>query len=258
MKERGPKVCVLKADGTNCDTEMAKAFEMVGGRPKIVHVNELRARDETLSKYQILALPGGFAYGDDVASGKILALELTSYLADQLREFKEDQRGLMLGVCNGFQVLIRAGLLPFGTIGEMQATLTNNDVGHFRCSWVNLKIEEGNSCVFLDDTGEIVKFPVAHGEGKFFAPQPVIDRVETEGLVVFRYCTPDGEPTQEYPANPNDSLNAIAGICDPTGRILGLMPHPERFVKRTQYENWHREDRAPQGLQVFQKMVRMF
>ena len=257
MKEQGPKVCVLKTDGINCDEETVNAFLVAGGLPKSVHVNELRSRDDTLGNYQILAIPGGFSYGDDVASGKILALELNTYLADQIEDFINGRKGLVLGICNGFQVLVRTGLLPFGTMGKMHTTLTNNDSGHFECRWINLKAEENNACVFLNGMNGMVSYQVAHGEGKFLAQQPELERVEAEKLVVFRYCDKVGKPTQEYPLNPNGSLNAIAGITDPTGRILGLMPHPERFIRTTQHPNWRRmpEDFVPQGLQVFQRMV---
>lgn len=256
MKEREPQVCVLKTDGINCDEETVNAFATAGGRPRIVHVNELRTREEQLKNYQILAIPGGFSYGDDVASGKILALELNSYLGDQINEFVQRQKGLVLGVCNGFQVLVRTGLLPFGTMGEMQATLSHNDSGHFECRWINFKIEDNNACVFLEGINGTVSYQVAHGEGKFFARQPELDKIETEKLVVFRYCDRLGNPTQEYPLNPNGSLNAIAGITDSSGRILGLMPHPERFIRPTQHPNWRRmQDLEPQGLPIFEKMV---
>lgn len=256
MKEISPKVLVLKTDGINCDEETMHAFDKAGGNPKIVHVNELRTGAENLSRYQILSIPGGFSYGDDVRSGKILALELTSFLADQINEFTQRKKGLILGVCNGFQVLVRTGLLPFGAMGEMQATLTDNNSGHFDCRWINLKVED-SACVFLGDMkGKKVSYQVAHGEGKFFAPPPVIQKIEDERLVVFRYVDSSGKPTQEYPANPNGSLNAIAGICDPSGRILGLMPHPERFVRKTQHPNWRRmPNLEPQGLPIFEKMV---
>ncbi|MDP3955355.1 MAG: phosphoribosylformylglycinamidine synthase I [bacterium] len=256
MIKRGPQVCVLKTDGINCDAEMMNAFAVAGGRPKIVHINELRKGDENLRNYQILAIPGGFSYGDDVASGKILALELNSYLGDQISEFVQRQKGLVLGVCNGFQVLVRTGLLPFGTMGEMQATLMSNDSGHFECRWVNLKVEDDNACVFLEGMNGTVSYQVAHGEGKFFANQSGLARVESEKLVVFRYCDRLGNPTKDYPQNPNGSLNAIAGVTDPTGRILGLMPHPERFIRKTQHPNWRRiPNLKPQGLPIFEKMV---
>lgn len=260
VKEQGPRVCVLKTDGVNCDGEMMHAFSLAGGQPKLVHVNELRSREEDLRNYQILALPGGFSYGDDVASGKILALELTSYLADQINDFTQGRKGMVLGVCNGFQVLVRTGLLPFGTMGEMHATLTNNNSGHFECRPVNLKIEENNGCVFLEGWNGVVSYQVAHGEGKFFAPPKALEQIEGENLVVFRYCDVLGNPTQEYPQNPNGSLKAIAGICDPSGRILGIMPHPERAVDERQYTNWRRQriigqPIKPEGLPLFQKMV---
>lgn len=270
-----PKILVLKTDGTNCDGETVYAFELAGGKPELVHVNELRSGKEKLKNYQILAIPGGFSYGDDVASGKILALELASYLADEIKTFVK-RGGLVIGICNGFQVLVRTGLLPFGKLGKMQATLTNNDSGHFECRWINLKIEK-NKCVFLNTSdgsrldppagGEvmtpprwakngIISYQVAHGEGKFFAPPDVLEKIEKENLVVFRYCDDRGYPCQDYPANPNGALNAIAGICDPTGRILGLMPHPERFVRREQHPNWRRiRNLEPQGLPVFKKMI---
>ena len=256
LKERAPQVCVLKTDGINCDEEIVNAFATAGGKPKTVHVNELRSKEDSLGNYQILAIPGGFSYGDDIASGKILGLELNTYLADQIEDFINGKKGLVLGVCNGFQVLVRTGLLPFGTMGEIKATLTNNDSGHFECRWINLKTEEDNACVFLDGMNGTVSYQVAHGEGKFFARKPELERAETEKLVVFRYCDKVGNPTQEYPLNPNGSLNAIAGITDPTGRILGLMPHPERFVRKIQHPNWRRYPALePQGIQVFQRMV---
>lgn len=256
MREQGPKVCVLKTDGVNCDKETANAFSLAGGRPKTVHMNELRAGEEKLNNFQILAIPGGFSYGDDVASGKVLALELNSYLGDQLNNFVYQQKGLILGVCNGFQVLVRTGLLPFGTMGEMKTTLTNNDSGKFECRWINLKVENNSACTFLNGMGNPISLQVAHGEGKFFAKEPELNRIEAEKLVVLRYCDQLGNVTQEHPQNPNGSLNSIAGITDPTGRILGLMPHPERFVRITQYPNWRRiPNLEPQGLPLFKNMI---
>ncbi len=247
---------MLKTDGINCDGEMLYAFTIAGGNPELVHVNELRSREKRLSDYQIFAIPGGFSYGDDVASGKILALELNSYLGDQINEFVQRKRGLVLGVCNGFQVLVRTGLLPFGTMGGMQATLANNDSGHFECRWIDLKVENTNACVFLEGMNGVVSYQVAHGEGKFFAPPSTLEKIEDQHLVVFRYSDASGNPTQKYPDNPNGSLHGIAGITDPSGRILGLMPHPERFVRATQHPNWRRmPDLEPQGLPVFEKMV---
>ncbi|MDO8583506.1 MAG: phosphoribosylformylglycinamidine synthase I [bacterium] len=253
-----PKVLILKTEGTNCDEELFYAFKIAGGDPKIVHVNELRSKKENLKNYNILAIPGGFSYGDDIVSGKILAVELTSFFSKELKRFIERKDTLIIGVCNGFQVLIRTGLLPFRTIGKMQATLTNNDSGHFDCRWINLKIEKNTSCVFLKDLeGQNVSYQVSHGEGKFLAEKNIIEKLEKEKLVAFRYVDEKGSPTQKYPENPNGSLRAIAGICDITGRILGLMPHPERFVKIEQHPNWRRiQIDKPQGLPIFENMIK--
>lgn len=234
-----PKVCILRVDGTNCDEELFYAFEKFGSAPEYIHINQLRNKEKSLRKFQILALPGGFAYGDDVASGKILAVELISFLKDQLTEYISKGR-LILGVCNGFQALIRTGLLPFGNIGKMDATLATNDSGHFECRWIRLKTVK-SKCIFLNNnSGETGDFAINHGEGRFFANPQTIKKIEDQNLVVFRYADEKGKAVLKYPDNPNGSINAIAGICDPTGRILGLMPHPEKFVDFTQHPNWRR------------------
>jgi len=250
-----PKICILRTDGTNCDEELFYAFEKFGGEPEYVHVNELRAKIKKLKNYQILALPGGFAYGDDIASGKILAVELISFLKDQLTDFIS-RKGLILGICNGFQVLVRTGLLPNGHLGKMETTLSLNESGHFECRWINLKIQKSR-CPFLLESDVTLHLAVNHGEGKFFAPELILDQIEKQNQVVFRYVDEPGNPTLKYPQNPNGSINAIAGICDPTGRILGLMPHPEKFVDITQHPNWRREKIAkPHGAFIFEEMIK--
>jgi phosphoribosylformylglycinamidine synthase subunit PurQ / glutaminase len=252
-----PKVLVLKTDGTNCDEETAFAFDLAGGDAKIVHINDLRSKRDSLNNYQILAIPGGFSYGDDVMSGKILAIELTSFFSEELKKFIQRKNTLVIGICNGFQVLIRTGLLPFGKIGKMNATLTNNDSGKFECRWIDLKIPQDNNCVFLKNLkGERVSYQIAHGEGKFFTDKLTLDNIEERKLVVFRYIDEKGNVTQKYPLNPNGSLNAIAGICDSSGRILGLMPHPERFIFPEQHPNWRSILHSkPQGLPIFENMI---
>lgn len=251
---RAVNVCVLQSDGTNCDNELFYAFKKAGGNPQFVHINELRNKTRTLKDFDILALPGGFSYGDDVASGKIWAIELISFLREEIEKFRKKGR-LIIGICNGFQVLVRTGLLPFGNLGEMDATLATNDSGHFECRWIKLKPEK-SKCVFFKESGPVGYFSVNHGEGKFFAENETMKTIEQLGLVVFRYADEDGNPTQKYPQNPNGSLNAIAGVCDPTGRILGLMPHPEKFVDITQYPNWRREKiTKPHGVFIFEDMV---
>lgn len=252
-----PRVLVLKADGINRDEDLAYAFDKAGAKSEIVHINDLRSGKKKFKDYQILGLPGGFAYGDDIASGKILAVELTSYFVKELKEFIKRKGTVVLGVCNGFQVLIRTGLLPFGKVGTMDATLTNNDSGHFECRWIKLKVENDSRCIFLNRMkGQTVWFPVAHGEGKLFSDGKTIKKIEDERLVVFRYVDQGGKPTMQYPDNPNGSVKAIGGICDPSGRILGFMPHPECFVRKEQHPNWRRMHiDVPHGLSLFQDVV---
>ncbi|MDO8638119.1 MAG: phosphoribosylformylglycinamidine synthase I [Candidatus Daviesbacteria bacterium] len=254
-----PRVCVLKTDGINCDNELAYSFELAGGKPQHVHINELISKEARLSDYQILAIPGGFSYGDDIASGRVLANELTSRLRDEVHDFVETRQGLVLGICNGFQVLVRTGLLPYrkliNTLGDMDATLDFNNVGHFDCRWVNLAVED-SKCEFTKAMDKVVSIQVAHGEGNFYVQPETLKNIETQKLVAFRYCDVLGNPTLEYPLNPNGSINAIAGITDATGRILGLMPHPERFVLKTQHPNWRRKpSMKPQGLPLFEGIV---
>ena len=176
-------VCILQSDGTNCDNELFYAFKKFGGNPQFVHVNELRNKSKTLKDFDILALPGGFSYGDDIASGKIWAIELISFLRDEIENFRE-KGGLILGICNGFQVLVRTGLLPFGNLGKMDATLVGNDSGHFECRWVDLKTEthstssgQESKCVFLQRNYSVGHFAVNHGEGKLFTDTETLKRI---------------------------------------------------------------------------------
>jgi phosphoribosylformylglycinamidine synthase len=249
-----PRVCVFKADGTNCEVETAHAVTLAGGQPEILPMNRLRDRSVQLEDYDAMVLPGGFSYGDDVVSGKIMAVELMSFLADALGEFVAAGKPIM-GICNGFQVLVRTGLLPFGEIGKTQATLSQNASGHFECRWVSMR-KEGNAEI-VEGLPERIDLPVANGEGKFYADAATLSRIETAGLVALRYVDDAGEQTQAYPANPNGSLSAIAGVCDPSGRILGLMPHPERYIARHQHPDWRDmpKDAEPQGLAFFQGLM---
>ena len=248
-------VCILQSDGVNCDYELFYAFEKFGGTPEFIHVNELREKTKSLKDFDILALPGGFSYGDDIVSGKILAIELINFLKNEIENFRK-KGGIIIGICNGFQVLVRTGLLPFGNLGKMEATLLNNEGGHFECRWIDIKTEK-SKCVFLRDNYNIGHFAINHGEGKFFASPEVIKKIEDENLVVFRYADKNGNNAKEYPENPNGALNAIAGITDPTGTILGLMPHPEKFIDNTQYPNWRRENISkPHGSYIFESMIK--
>lgn len=226
-----PEVCVLKTDGINCDMEMSYALEAAGSNPEVVHINQLRNGERRLDDFGILAIPGGFSYGDDIASGKVLANELTSYLSEQLQEFVDKDKPV-LGVCNGFQVLVRTGLLPGRTLGGQQATLADNEIGRFECRWIDLQV--GRSvCRLLqpeDFEDQPIPMQTAHGEGRFFADQATITKLRANGQIVFRYASADGSGANGFPANPNGALEDIAGICDPTGTILGMMPHPERSI----------------------------
>jgi phosphoribosylformylglycinamidine synthase len=254
---RKPKALILKADGINRDEDMVFAFNLSGAEAELVHINDLKKKVKKLSDYQILGIPGGFAYGDDIVSGKVLATEMISYLSNEIKKFVERPDTGVVGVCNGFQVLVRTGLVPFDRIGEMDATLINNDSGHFECRWVRVKAEKNSNSKFLKDyEEEIVWMPVAHGEGKFVANTKVLEKLEKENLVAFRYVDENGKTTQKYPENPNGSLNAIVGISDTTGRVLGLMPHPESFVRREQHPNWRRGViKEAQGLPLFKNIV---
>ena len=257
-------VLVLRTAGTNCDREAIYAFELAGARVQPVHINRVLANPAILKDFQILTLPGGFSYGDDIAAGKILANQLLHHLAENLREFVDADK-LIIGICNGFQVLVKTGLLPgdlgneAGTSGNGQTvTLTYNDSDKFEDRWVHLAACS-KKCVFLQEPAKIY-LPVAHGEGKFVVSDPaVLDALKKNDQVAFRYVSPDGsEPS--YPDNPNGSIDHIAGITDPTGRILGLMPHPERHIHRTHHPRWTRlpKDREPDGLAIFTNAVAYF
>lgn len=226
-----PKICILKTDGINCDMEMNYAFAQAGGDPQIIHINQLRQKQRNLSDFAALAIPGGFSYGDDIASGKVLATELTSYLSDQLREFVNRGKPI-LGICNGFQVLVRTGLLPNRSLGSQQATLAENEIGRFECRWVNLTVAQ-SVCKFInanDYQTQTIPMQTAHGEGRFFAHDTLIDQLRANKQIVFRYSAACGQAAKGYPENPNGALDNIAGICDPSGLILGMMPHPERSI----------------------------
>jgi phosphoribosylformylglycinamidine synthase subunit PurQ / glutaminase len=238
-----PRAIVLRAPGTNCDEETSAAWERAGAEVETWHVGRLLEAPHALDEFAILTIPGGFSYGDDLGAGRIFATRLGSILGDALRRFHA-RGGLILGICNGFQVLVKAGLLPGGPASG-GATLTHNESGHFESRWVRLAPTPGLS-PFV--TGSVpIELPVAHGEGKFLLADPTaLAALESAGQVVLRYVDRSGRPTQSYPANPNGSPGAVAGVCDPTGRIFGLMPHPERHVDSLHHPRWTR--RGPAGL----------
>ncbi len=252
-----PRVIVLRAPGTNCDEETAVAWQKAGAAVETWHVGRLLEDPAALDRFQILTLPGGFSYGDDLGAGRILATRLGHALGDALRRF-HDRGGLIAGICNGFQVLVRCGLLPGGTI-SCPTTLAHNDSGRFEARWIRLLPRPGLSPFVA--FSEPIELPVAHGEGKFLTGDATaLDALDAAGQIVLKYADEHGRPTQEYPANPNGSAHAAAGICDATGRIFGLMPHPERHVEAIHHPRWTRRKDPPpdaegQGLQIFRGAV---
>jgi phosphoribosylformylglycinamidine synthase I len=240
-----PRSLVLRAPGTNCDEETAAAWRVAGAYVETRRLGEILERPQTLDAYQILTFPGGFSYGDDLGAGRIFATRLGTILGDALRRFR-DRGGLLLGICNGFQILVKAGLLP-GPASV--ASLTHNASGRFESRWVRLLPTAGIS-PFLTDA-EPIELPVAHGEGQYVAAGP------SAGSVVLRYADARDRPTEAYPANPNGSPGGIAGLCDPTGRIFGLMPHPERHVDPLHHPRWTRLGPKSEGdgLRIFRNAV---
>jgi len=252
-----PNALILRAPGTNCDHEVEAAFAMVGGHGDRIHLNALRDNPRLLRDYQILVLPGGFSYGDDVAAGKVQAIYMQHFLSDALRKFRDDEK-LILGICNGFQAMLKAGLLmPPDEDGPL-ATLAFNDSGHYEDRWVHLQATPGK-CPFLKGI-ERIHVPIGHGEGKFVCRKEWIARgLDQAGQVVLRYVDAKGQ-RGGYPVNPNGSQDDIAGICDATGRAMGLMPHPDRHLFPTQHPQWTRLGLKPEGdgLQIFRNAVEFF
>jgi len=247
------KTLILRAPGTNCNVETAFAFEQAGSETAMAHVNELIRHEKKLSDYQILSIPGGFSYGDDIAAGKVQANEMRLRLGDDLQRFIE-KGGLVIGICNGFQVLAKTGILPrFAPDGSQLMTLTNNDSGKFECRWVHLKVNPKSPCIFTKGI-ERMYVPVAHGEGKVVADPATLRKLN----VVVTYTDAQGNDNVGYPENPNGAMNGIAGICDDSGRIFALMPHPERHIRFTQHPQWTRLSKPPQhgdGFKVFTNAV---
>ena len=269
-----PQVLVLRAPGTNCDEETALAFEQAGAKAQRVHINRLLEKPTLFQQFQILCIPGGFSYGDDVAAGKIMANQAVHHLSEALRKFINDGK-LVLGICNGFQVLVKMGILP-GFKSNLATedtenteinkkdqrpeanlvTITNNDCGKFEDRWVYLS-PQTKKCIFIEQDRQIY-LPIAHGEGKVVTKDDAtLEQLKSGGHIAFKYVDENGKEGG-FPINPNGSVDSIAGLTDTTGRVLGLMPHPERFVRPTQHPRWTRlKDKIDaDGMTIFHNAVK--
>lgn len=271
------KAIVLRAAGINCDMETEYALELAGAEAERVHINRIIANKSTLDDVQILVFPGGFSYGDDVSAGKILANQVVHHLYEPIQKFIDDGK-LVLGICNGFQVLVKAGILPgsneklatenteknqLSKVGNQSVTITYNDSGKFEDRWVYLA-PQTEKCIFIEP-GRQIYLPVAHAEGKVVTKdETTLEKLKSEGRVAFKYVDEKGKENG-YPINPNGSVDSIAGLTDTTGRVLGLMPHPERHIRPTQHPHWSRmrgatdegrETRDADGMTIFSNAVK--
>ena len=244
-----PKALILTGYGINCDYETQHAFNLVGADAKRVHINDIIDKIENLEEYQIIAFPGGFSFGDDISSGKVLANKMKFNIFDDIRKFIDDGK-VIIGICNGFQSMVKLGILPaFEKNYKKQVmTLTFNDSGKFEDRWVYLKANPKSRCIFTKNINNLY-LPVRHGEGKFVAKEIFLQKLNKNNQVALWYVDDKGE-LGSYPWNPNGSLENIAGICDETGRIFGLMPHPEAYLYMTNNPRWTREKLSEEGLGV--------
>lgn len=241
-----PRALILRAPGTNCDVETAYAFELAGAETERLHINRLLEQPQLFAQFQILCLPGGFSYGDDLGAGRILGTQMRLHLADALREFKAAGK-LILGICNGFQILVKSGILVDDdpATGLPPVTLTWNDSGRYQDRWVRLR-RSSDRCVFFAGI-ESMYLPIAHAEGKFVPrSEQTLAQLDAAGQLALR-----------YEGNPNGAIADVAGICDSTGRVCGLMPHPERHIDPTQHPRWTRGEagHVGDGLKIFQNAV---
>ncbi|MHB9032948.1 MAG: phosphoribosylformylglycinamidine synthase I [Anaerolineae bacterium] len=249
-----PKVIILHAPGTNRDREAALACNLAGGSAEIVHINQLAARERELAAYQMLVLPGGFSYGDDLGAGRLWSNDLARRFRQELDAFVAQGKPV-LGICNGFQALVKAGYLP-GPAPLQRVTLTFNASEHFECRWVRLHPAPASPCLFTRGLQDIL-CPVAHGEGRLaVVDETALARLAAEGQVAITYVAEDGTSPAGYPANPNGSVADIAGLCNAAGNVLGLMPHPEDHIYPQQHPRWTAGVSGGLGIGLFINGVR--
>ncbi len=261
-----PKVLVLTGYGLNRERDAVFAFEKAGASAEVVHVNDLIDGHKSLNDYQIFMIPGGFSYADETGSGNALANKIKNNLGDQIINFVSQEK-LVLGVCNGFQVLVNLGLLPGidGDYKSRKVALQHNSSARLQCRWVHIK-NQSKKCIFTRDLDEIIYCPVSHGEGNFYADQATLQTLKDNDQIVFRFVNADGTPANGlFPVNPNGAMEDITAICDTTGRVLGMMPHAEDAVNYTNLANWanisQERDFTPKdilGLKIYQNAVSYF
>ncbi len=277
-----PKALVLQAHGSNRDLDVIEALGLAGADAVGVPLNELRSRKSFARDFQLIVLPGGFSYADALGAGKLLAIDLISYFSDEITAFVSSGKPV-IGICNGFQALIRSGILPGNHViarsseaatkqsrrhkeiatlpsvarNDIEVTLTFNAVGHFECRWVELK-PISQVCIWTKGLNEMILCPVAHGEGNFQTAQPsMLSDFQNRDQIALTYVCSDGSPARgEYPANPNGSALDIAGLCNPQGNVLGLMPHPENHIFEYQHPRRTRGETAGRGLALFENGVK--
>jgi len=234
-----PKVLIMSGYGINCETESAHAFEKAGAQCEIVHVNDLISGEKKMSNYDILMFPRGFSYGDDTGSGNAFANKIKNNLWKDILEFINSKK-LIFGVCNGFQIMVYLGLfaLPSRNYGEVTNALASNTSNRYECRWVHIKNNSSN-CVFTKGIS-LTHLPVAHGEGRFYCDDKTYEELKNNNQIVFTYCDKNTEDAKGlYPFNPNGSIKDVAAICDRTGKIMGMMPHPERALYSISEPNFH-------------------
>ncbi len=226
-----PTALIIRTAGTNCDFELAHAFKLAGSEAVTLHLSQLIDDPERIADYDLIGFPGGFSYGDDIAAGRILANRIRHRLWQPLQDAAH--RGVpMIGICNGFQVMVKMGLLPDPAVGRQVVTLADNTAGRFIDKWSPVVADPDSPCIWTKGLATF-DLPIAHGEGRFVpADDETLNQLKSNNQVAIRYAS--GE-------NPNGSIDDIAGICDPSGNILGLMPHPERFIDPTNHPTWTRQ-----------------